>query len=59
MFQAKAGLAVAAGTGGAVVTWIEQANQWVDLIAGVTAIVASLFAIAWYIKKWRSPKDED
>ncbi len=56
IFHGKAGVAAAAGASGAVVTWIEQANQWVDFTAGVTAIIASLFAIAWYIRKWKDDK---
>jgi hypothetical protein len=53
LVQQKAEIAGAIGASGAVVTWIEQANQWVDLGAGVMAIVASGFAIAWYIKQRR------
>jgi len=51
------GLAGAATTAGAAsVTWIEQANAYVDFAAGVIAIIAGLCTIAWYIHRFLKDK---
>ena len=56
LIQQKAGAAASIAASGAVVTWIEQANQYIDFAAGITAVIASGFAIAWYIKKFREDR---
>ena len=33
----------------ASITWIEQANAIVDLLAGIVAILAGTCTVAWYI----------
>lgn len=57
LIQQKADLAVSVGASGAVVTWVHHANQYVDFVAGILAIVASACAIAWYIKKWNDGRE--
>ena len=47
------GLVGAAITGAGVgTTWLEQANAYVDLLAGLIAIVAGAFTIAWYVNRF-------
>lgn len=43
--------AAVTGAGGAT-TWLEQANAYVDLAAGLIAIVAGCFTIAWYVHRF-------
>jgi hypothetical protein len=47
--KAHTAMAVAAGT--TTMTWMEQANQIIDLIAGVVAVISGCLAAAWYIKR--------
>jgi hypothetical protein len=58
LIQQKADAATAIAASSAVVTWIEHANDYVDFVAGIMAIVASAFAIAWYIKKWNMERND-
>lgn len=41
------------------VTWVEQANAYVDLAAGVIAVVAGLCTIAWYIVRFYNLRGVD
>lgn len=34
------------------VTWMEHANQVVDLVSGCVAVVAGIFTIAWYASRF-------
>ncbi len=53
------GAAGTAITGAAAsVTWIERANEIVDLMAGIVAIVAGLCTVAFYIYKARQMRKE-
>ncbi len=40
------------------VSWLNLANQYVDLAAGICAVGASIAAILWYVKKLRTNKDK-
>lgn len=44
------GLAALATTAAAgAVSWLDVANQYVDLISGILAIAAGAITVAWYI----------
>ena len=51
--QAKGPAAAITSVSGASVTWLSTANQYIDMIAGVVAIVAGIYAILHYRKKMR------
>ncbi len=51
------GLAGAVITGASVsVTWIEQANAYVDLAAGILACITGLITIGWYIYRFKKAR---
>jgi flagellar biogenesis protein FliO len=56
IIQQKAEIAASVAASGAVVTWIDTANQFVDLAAGLVAIVAGVFTIIWYIRKFKEER---
>lgn len=53
MEQLKAPAALLTTAGATAATWLETANAYVDLGAGIIAIVAGVCAIALYVKKYR------
>jgi len=53
IIQGSKGLVGAAVTGAGVsTTWLEQANAYVDLTAGLIGIVAGTFTIVWYVSRF-------
>jgi hypothetical protein len=48
----------AATAASASITWIEQANQVVDLVAGVVAIVAGVCTVVWYVHRFLKARGE-
>ena len=54
MEQLKAPAALITTAGATAATWLETANAYVDLGAGIIAMVAGVCAIALYIKKYRA-----
>lgn len=53
MIQHKAEIATTAAASSAAITWIEQANAYIDMAAGIIAVISGCLAIAWYIRRFR------
>jgi flagellar biogenesis protein FliO len=56
IMQQRADIAMTAAASGATITWLDMANQYVDLFAGLVAIVAGILTAVWYVKKFREGK---
>lgn len=53
--DATAGIATGTSIASASLAWLVQASQVASFLASVVAIVAGLFAIAYYVKALRKP----
>ena len=51
------GVATTAAAGS--VTWLEQANAYIDLASGIIACAAGLLTISWYVYRYIRLRGED